>query len=147
MRALESFDFECSAADCIQRYVPAASLRIAADDIAEMYARARDARADRMAAEILEIADDTEGDMVTVTTKSGETYLRGDSAKVSRAALRVDARKWLMARMSPRKYGDRVAHEHDRNGNPLPRALIVVRSTADPSAGSKAAGREQHEGD
>ena len=33
MRALESFDFECSAADCIQRYVPAASLRIAADDI------------------------------------------------------------------------------------------------------------------
>ena len=30
---LESFDFECSAADCIQSYVPAASLRIAADDI------------------------------------------------------------------------------------------------------------------
>jgi hypothetical protein len=33
LRALESFDFECSAADCIQSYVPAASLRIAADDI------------------------------------------------------------------------------------------------------------------
>src|SRR5215813_14371840 len=35
LRALESFDFECSAADCIQSYVPAASLRIAADDIEE----------------------------------------------------------------------------------------------------------------
>ena len=33
LRALESFDFECCAADCIQSYVPAASLRIAADDI------------------------------------------------------------------------------------------------------------------
>ena len=33
LRALESFDFECSAADRIQSYVPAASLRIAADDI------------------------------------------------------------------------------------------------------------------
>ena len=33
LRALESFDFGCSAADCIQSYVPAASLRIAADDI------------------------------------------------------------------------------------------------------------------
>src|SRR5262245_43191178 len=33
LRALESFDFECSVADCIQSYVPAASLRIAADDI------------------------------------------------------------------------------------------------------------------
>src|SRR5262249_1827835 len=33
LRALESFDFECSAADCIQSYVAAASLRIAADDI------------------------------------------------------------------------------------------------------------------
>src|SRR5262252_3582678 len=32
LRALESFDFECSAADCIQSYVPAASLQIVADD-------------------------------------------------------------------------------------------------------------------
>jgi len=100
-----------------------------------------------MAAEMLEIADETENDTVLVTNKDGSTYERTDHARVSRAALRVDTRKWLMARMSPRKYGDRVAHEHDRNGNPLPRALIVVRSTADPSAGSKAAGREQHEGD
>jgi hypothetical protein len=118
------------------------------DDFSEMYARARGARADRMAAEMLEIADDTEGDLVTVTTKGGETYMRGDSAKVSRAALRVDTRKWLMARMSPRNYGDRVAHEHgDRNGNPLRGEVIVVRSTADPGTGPKAAGHEEHEGD
>jgi hypothetical protein len=55
---------------------------------------------------------------------------------------------WLAARMAPRKWGDRIAHEHgDRDGNPLPRAVIVVRSTADPGTGPKAAGGEEHEGD
>jgi hypothetical protein len=86
--------------------------------------------------------------MATRTTKGGETYQRGDSAKVPRAQLRVNARMWLIARMSPRKYGDRVAHEHgDRNGNPLPRAVIVVRSTADPRTAPKAIGPERHDGD
>src|SRR5262249_7209312 len=77
------------------------------DDFSEKYARARDARSDRMAAEMLEIADETENDTVLVTNKDGSAYERTDHARVSRAALRVDTRKWLMARMSPRKYGDR----------------------------------------
>jgi transposase-like protein len=56
----------------------------------EKYARAREQRTDRWGEEILEIADAP----------------AADSTEVQRARLRVDARKWLMARMAPRKYGE-----------------------------------------
>jgi hypothetical protein len=31
---------------------------------------------------------------------------------IARSRLRVDTRKWLMARMAPKKYGDKVTQEH-----------------------------------
>jgi hypothetical protein len=87
-----------------------------ADDRAgfrEQYARARDAQADRFAEEILEISDDTSGDWIE---REGETVLNHEH--VQRSKLRVDTRKWLMARMAPRKYGDKVTIAGDEN-NPL----------------------------
>jgi hypothetical protein len=38
---------------------------------------------------------------------------RPNSDSVQRAKLRVDARKWLMAKAAPKKYGDRSAMEVD----------------------------------
>ena len=55
------------------------------------YALARVAQADFYADEILDIADGPEGDSLL---------------DVNRSRLRVDTRKWLMARMAPKKYGD-----------------------------------------
>ena len=105
------------------------------EDFSEMYARAREARADKLADDMLQIAD---GD-----PKSEDTMV-----KVRRDEQRIKARMWLAARMAPRKWGDRIAHEHgDRDGSPLPRAVIVVRSTADPGKGPKSPGGEEHEGD
>ena len=69
------------------------------EELQEKYARARDARADLMAEEILEIADDANRDY------ADEGF---NSEHVQRSRLRVDARKWLLAKMAPRKYGDRV---------------------------------------
>ncbi len=62
-----------------------------ADDpvFADQYARATDVRADDQFDEMFEIADDKTGD-------------------VQRDRLRVEARKWALARMNPRKYGDKV---------------------------------------
>jgi hypothetical protein len=75
----------------------------------EQYARAMDARATLLAEEILEISDDSSGDAVT-DPETGDVRMNAEF--VARSRLRVDARKWLAARMSPRKYGDKITQEH-----------------------------------
>src|SRR6516162_3151104 len=54
-------------------------------------------QADKLAKEILELSDKIEDD---------------NPVKVQRARLQVDSRKWLAARLAPKKYGDQVQHEH-----------------------------------
>ena len=54
--------------------------------------------------EIIEIADDTSGDFII--NERGERVV--DHEHINRARLRVDARKWLMSKLSPQRYGDRV---------------------------------------
>ena len=75
------------------------------------YIQACECRADRMADEILEIADDSRRDHIERKTRNGECEIVVDHENIQRARLKIDARKWLMAKMAPRKYGDRVAHE------------------------------------
>ena len=73
----------------------------------EQYARAMDARATLLAEEILEIADDGRND--TYRDEDGHEAVSHDV--IARSRLRVDSRKWLAARMSPKKYGDKVSQE------------------------------------
>jgi hypothetical protein len=68
------------------------------------YARATEMRADIMADEILEISDNVGGDIMTM--KDGREVV--DNAVVQRDRLRVDARKWLLAKLQPKKYGDKL---------------------------------------
>ena len=70
----------------------------------EQYARAREARTDKMADEILEIADSSEGDLYV--DDNGDTKIDGNT--VQRARTQIDARKWLMSKMAPKKYGDKL---------------------------------------
>jgi hypothetical protein len=70
----------------------------------DQYARAREAQADTMADEILDISDDGRND--TYETDSG-TVTNHDV--IARSRLRVDARKWLASKMAPKKYGDKLA--------------------------------------
>jgi hypothetical protein len=73
----------------------------------EMYARARDDQADTLADEIVEIADDGRND--TYTDDSGFQQVKQDV--INRSRLRVDARKWVAAKLKPKKYGDKMATE------------------------------------
>jgi hypothetical protein len=66
------------------------------EPFSEQYARARMACVERWSEEIVELAD--------------EPVAPNDNAAVQRARLRVDTRKWLMSKLAPRKYGDRVEH-------------------------------------
>nr|WP_197427440.1 terminase small subunit protein [Bradyrhizobium retamae] len=74
----------------------------------DQYARAREARADAMAEEILEISDDDSDDAIT-DPETGATRINAEF--VARSRLKVDTRKWLMARMAPKVYGDKVTQE------------------------------------
>ena len=75
--------------------------------------RARAEQADKLAKEILELSDKIEDD---------------NPVKVQRARLQVDSRKWLAARLAPKKYGDQVQHEHKGGVNFQPQILIQCSS-------------------
>jgi hypothetical protein len=71
------------------------------DAFREQYARAREIQAEVMADDLLGIADN-------------------EGADVQRDRLRVDARKWVMSKLAPKKYGDKIQQEHSGpDGAPL----------------------------
>lgn len=62
------------------------------EEFRHQYARARDKQADYYFEEIVEIADSVEA----------------DSAAVAKARLQVDARKWTLSKLAPKKYGEKT---------------------------------------
>lgn len=84
------------------------------------YALAREAQAETFLDEILFIADDSTNDWTTKIGRGGDEITVLDHEHVQRSRLRVDARKWAMSKMAPKKYGDRQALEHSGpDGGPV----------------------------
>lgn len=83
------------------------------EEMSKTYARACEARAEVMADEILELSDNVGGDLITL--KDGREVV--DNAVVQRDRLRVDTRKWLLAKLHPKKYGDKLDVEHSGSIN------------------------------
>ncbi len=89
----------------------------------DLYAEAKRTMADAMAEDILDIADNGTNDYKT--GPDGRKVL--DFDHIQRSRLRVDTRKWLMAKLMPRKYGDRQALEHSGpDGGDIGHALTVT---------------------
>tara|TARA_R110000824_G_scaffold16272_1_gene67630 strand:- start:5435 stop:5857 length:423 start_codon:yes stop_codon:yes gene_type:complete len=82
----------------------------------EQYARARDCQADYYADEIIDIADELGDDV--------------DSNAINKAKLRIDSRKWKVARMSPRKYGDKQQIDHTSSDDSF--KPTVIKLVAEP---------------
>ena len=99
-----------------------------------------------MGQEILEISDDASRDTKIVTNKDDSPAEVAEHELINRSKLRVDARKWLMSKIAPKKYGDRVAHEHgDPDGNPLqPVPALYISCTVEISAAPKVAAGKEH---
>ena len=74
------------------------------DKFSEQYARAREAQAEIRADEIVDIADDASGDF----TADKDGKLVANSEHIQRSRLRVDARKWIAAKLLPKRYGDKL---------------------------------------
>lgn len=75
------------------------------DGAVEQYACARAALLEYWAQDIVEISDD--GSRDTITSKDG--YDSPDNEWISRSKLRVDSRKWLLSKLMPKVYSDKLA--------------------------------------
>jgi hypothetical protein len=80
-------------------------------DFVVRYRRARELQMQSWGDDIIDIADDTTLDTVTKVTPGGREYEAVDQENIQRSRLKVHTRQWLMARVSPRMYGDKVEHE------------------------------------
>lgn len=74
----------------------------------DQYACAREDQADKLADEILQIADDGSND--TYLDAKGNVKVNHDA--IARSRLLIDARKWLASKLAPKKYGDGVRQEN-----------------------------------
>jgi len=70
----------------------------------ERYDRARMVGLDEIADELIEIADGANGGEDDSAARA--------SANVQQAKLRIDTRKWLLSKLAPQRFGDRIQHEH-----------------------------------
>jgi hypothetical protein len=77
---------------------------------ADRYARARDVQADTLADEILQIANTPHIGTKSVSKATGLEITEGDMIEHRR--LQVDARKWYLAKVAPKKYGDKLDLNH-----------------------------------
>ena len=69
-------------------------------ELADKYARAREDLIERMASDLIELSD------VDVGMQPDG---RRDWAAVQKHKLQVDTRKWLLSKLAPKRYGERVA--------------------------------------
>jgi hypothetical protein len=86
-------------------------MRWVSDDsaLANRYARAREELIELMAQDLLEIADAPVG-----STDSGAT----DGGAVQKQKLQIDTRKWLLSKLAPKKYGEKLEVSGDA-ANPI----------------------------
>jgi hypothetical protein len=74
----------------------------------DQYAHAREVQADALFDEILDIADDGTNDWMERKNADDQSIgWRENGEALRRSQLRVDARKWMAAKLQPRKYGDK----------------------------------------
>ena len=96
--------------------------------LAEQYAHARQLAYELLADEIVAIADEN------YTTDEHGVKERLSSEAIQRNRLRVDTRKWMLAKMLPKVYGDhtKVTNEHTgKDGGPIQLAAVDLRGLSD----------------
>lgn len=101
-------------------------------EFTQQYARATEERTEAMAEDILDIADDGSNDLMTIQ-KGDQTYEVENREVTNRSRLRVDTRKWLMSKMKPKKYGDKLDLTSDGKALPAPIYGGVSKKDADVS--------------
>lgn len=94
-------------------------------ELQTVYNYAREVRSDVLFEEIIEIADNTEEGVTIETDDHGRTKeKKGDMTQHRR--LKIDSRKWVVAKMQPKKYGDKSEVDHkSSDGSMTPRTPLT----------------------
>lgn len=92
----------------------------------EQYAHAREAQADAIFDESLDIADDGSNDWMERNDPENPGW-QANGEHLQRSKLRIDTRKWMAGKLRPKVYGDKVINEHSG----IDGAPIETRSTLD----------------
>ena len=88
------------------------------EGFSDKYVRACETRTELIADEMLNIADDGSNDWME--RKDGEGNVIGtkpDNEAIQRSRLRVDTRKWILSKLQPKKYGERVTQDVNLTGS------------------------------
>jgi hypothetical protein len=86
----------------------------------KQYARVTELRAEALLDEMFDIVDDTSRDLKV--TEQGEIP---NNEVIQRSRLRYDARKWLVSKLNPKKYGDKTIHSGDED-NPIQTKTTII---------------------
>lgn len=79
----------------------------------DQYARAREAQADALFDEMIDIADDGRNDWMEARDKDGANIgWKENGEALRRSQIRIDARKWMAGKLRPKAYGDKLDVEH-----------------------------------
>lgn len=70
--------------------------------------RAREAQADTLADELLDISDDARNDWMKRNHGDDDPGWVANGEHIQRSRLRVDTRKWIASKLKPKKYGDKL---------------------------------------
>ncbi len=77
-------------------------------------------------------------DRVIEWGKDGSTQTVLNGEHVQRSRLRVDSRKWLLSKLKPERYGDKLQHSGP-GGGPVQHAhaieIVIVDPAEDPAKG------------
>ncbi|MNK88055.1 hypothetical protein D3C87_1080050 [compost metagenome] len=78
------------------------------DEFRDQYARAREAQADVLFDEILDIANTPVEGTKTKLDKDGEVVEISKGDMIEHRRLQIDARKWMAGKLRPKVYGDKL---------------------------------------
>ena len=73
----------------------------------DKYNKAKELQAEYYADELIDIADDAANDYQDKVLATGEVVQIVNSEHIQRSRLRVDTRKWVAAKLLPKRYGDK----------------------------------------
>ena len=77
-------------------------------DKSKQYARATELRAEALLDEMFDIVDETSNDISEYEIAEGAKAEKVNNEVIQRSRLRYDARKWLVSKLNPKKYGDKL---------------------------------------
>lgn len=104
------------------------------DDFAKQYARACEVRAEGVFDEIFDIADDAHNDWMERHGDDDAGWV-ANGEHIQRSRLRIDARKWALSKMAPKKYGDKLDLNHSGEVRVASVEMTFVGPESSPSDG------------